>query len=69
MKNRHGKTLAREHLPEKPCECCLRPMRWRKSWERSWEVVRYCSERCQREAARTRRASGECHRPQTDKAT
>ncbi|MFM5573296.1 DUF2256 domain-containing protein [Aeromonas sp. 602200] len=34
------------HLPEKICHVCQRPFSWRRKWARSWEVVRYCSERC-----------------------
>lgn len=41
------------HLPEKPCAACGRPFAWRKKWERCWEEVRYCSDRCRREARRT----------------
>ncbi|MFK7897762.1 MAG: DUF3253 domain-containing protein [Myxococcota bacterium] len=33
---------------EKICEGCARPFAWRKKWERCWEQVRYCSERCRR---------------------
>ncbi|AZN63775.1 DUF2256 domain-containing protein [Acinetobacter tibetensis] len=29
---------------------CLRPFNWRKKWQRCWEEVRYCSERCKRES-------------------
>jgi len=34
--------------PEKPCAACGRPMQWRKRWERVWDAIRYCSERCRR---------------------
>jgi hypothetical protein len=34
------------HLPEKPCATCGRRITWRKKWERDWENVRYCSDRC-----------------------
>jgi hypothetical protein len=37
-------------LPSKPCVACGRPMVWRKAWARTWDSVRYCSERCRREA-------------------
>ena len=33
-------------LPTKICVACGRPFAWRKKWERDWEQVRYCSERC-----------------------
>ncbi|MCA1768829.1 MAG: DUF2256 domain-containing protein [Halomonas sp.] len=40
------------HLPSKPCGHCQRPFAWRRKWARCWEEVRYCSERCRREARR-----------------
>lgn len=36
------------HLPTKTCPVCQRPFAWRKKWERVWDEVRYCSERCRR---------------------
>jgi hypothetical protein len=39
-------------LPEKICAHCKRPFTWRKKWERVWDEVRYCSDRCRREAKR-----------------
>ena len=36
-------------LPTKTCLVCQRPFAWRKKWERDWEQVLYCSERCRRE--------------------
>lgn len=35
-------------LPTKICATCGRPFEWRKRWERNWDEVRYCSERCRR---------------------
>nr|WP_183389353.1 DUF2256 domain-containing protein [Halomonas organivorans] len=43
-------------LPAKTCPTCSRPFRWRRKWARCWEEVRYCSERCRREAHRSARA-------------
>jgi hypothetical protein len=40
------------HLPTKPCAHCQRLMSWRKKWERTWDDVRYCSDRCRQEARR-----------------
>ncbi|WP_082490687.1 DUF2256 domain-containing protein [Aureimonas sp. Leaf454] len=40
-------------LPVKICAQCARPMVWRKKWERTWETVKYCSERCRRDAKKT----------------
>lgn len=36
-------------LPTKICAACQRPFAWRKKWERDWEQVRYCSDRCRAE--------------------
>ncbi len=33
-------------LPSKTCQTCGLPFTWRKKWERDWENVRYCSDRC-----------------------
>ncbi|MFN4784761.1 MAG: DUF2256 domain-containing protein [Bacteroidota bacterium] len=27
---------------------CGRPFVWRKKWERDWESVKYCSDRCRK---------------------
>jgi hypothetical protein len=35
-------------LPSKICPVCLRPFAWRKKWEKVWDEVKYCSERCRR---------------------
>ena len=36
------------NLPVKTCPVCNRPFAWRKKWERVWDEVKYCSERCRR---------------------
>ncbi|NBO39330.1 DUF2256 domain-containing protein [bacterium] len=36
------------NLPSKDCVVCGRPFDWRKKWERCWDEVRFCSERCRR---------------------
>ena len=36
-------------LPEKTCATCGRPFAWRKKWEKVWDEVRYCSDRCRAE--------------------
>ena len=33
----------------KPCLVCGRTIEWRKKWERDWDQVRYCSDRCRRQ--------------------
>ncbi|WP_418114010.1 DUF2256 domain-containing protein [Vibrio scophthalmi] len=35
-------------LPHKVCPVCLRPFSWRKKWQRNWDEVVYCSQRCRR---------------------
>ncbi|MFL2755124.1 MAG: DUF2256 domain-containing protein [Gammaproteobacteria bacterium] len=30
------------------CKVCNKPFSWRKKWERDWENVIYCSEKCRR---------------------
>ncbi|MEW5833514.1 MAG: DUF2256 domain-containing protein [Pseudomonadota bacterium] len=46
------------HLPTKTCPACRRPFAWRKKWERVWDEVRYCSERCRRQRAANEHAGG-----------
>jgi len=38
----------KSYLPSKPCASCGRPFSWRKKWERCWDEVKYCSDRCRR---------------------
>lgn len=45
-------------LPEKICAQCGRPFAWRKKWQRVWDEVRYCSDRCRSEARRGRGSEG-----------
>ncbi len=52
MKSANGRQVKKTFLPEKPCQCCRKPMIWRKKWERDWENIKFCSERCRREGAR-----------------
>ena len=40
--------VKKQNLPEKICEQCKKPFTWRKKWEKNWENVKYCSERCKR---------------------
>ncbi|AXA68643.1 MULTISPECIES: DUF2256 domain-containing protein [Pseudomonas] len=41
--------MKKADLPTKLCPVCQRPFTWRKKWERNWDEVRYCSERCRRQ--------------------
>ncbi len=48
------------NLPEKVCDCCKRPFAWRKKWSKTWDQVRFCSERCRMAARQAKtRAKGE----------
>ncbi|NNC59324.1 MAG: DUF2256 domain-containing protein [Erythrobacter sp.] len=38
-------------LPQKICASCGLPFTWRKKWERDWDSVKYCSDRCRRTKA------------------
>jgi hypothetical protein len=49
-----AKMRKKADLPQKTCQICGLPFVWRKKWERDWDEVRYCSDRC-REAAAVRR--------------
>jgi hypothetical protein len=46
---RPGARPKKGELPTKVCVVCQRPFAWRKKWERCWDEVRYCSERCRRQ--------------------
>lgn len=39
----------KSQLPTKLCPACQRSFAWRKKWQKVWEQVRYCSERCRRQ--------------------
>ncbi|MFV7444207.1 DUF2256 domain-containing protein [Acinetobacter pittii] len=46
--------MKKQYLPQKICAYCQRPFDWRKKWERCSEEVKYCSERCKRQARSTK---------------
>ncbi|MCX8503156.1 MAG: DUF2256 domain-containing protein [Beijerinckiaceae bacterium] len=37
-------------LPQKTCVICERPFAWRKKWEKVWDEVKYCSDKCRGQA-------------------
>ena len=45
-----AKMVRKGDLPRKTCLHCARPFAWRKKWERVWDEVKYCSQRCRQEA-------------------
>ena len=48
-----GKMRRKGDLPHKTCAACGLDFAWRKKWERDWDSVKYCSERCRRSAKTT----------------
>ncbi|HOY21591.1 MAG TPA: DUF2256 domain-containing protein [Cellvibrio sp.] len=40
------------NLPQKTCVICMKSFSWRKKWEKNWQHVIYCSERCSRSRAK-----------------
>ncbi len=40
------KGVKKSDLPHKTCVTCGRPFVWRKKWAKTWDEVRYCSDRC-----------------------
>jgi len=47
--------VKKENLPSKVCLVCNRPFTWRKKWERCWEEVRFCSDRCRGEGKKAKK--------------
>ena len=42
------KMRKKSDLPTKTCVVCKLPFTWRKKWERDWEQVSHCSDRCRK---------------------
>ncbi len=40
------KNIKKENLPQRICVVCLRPFTWRKKWEKVWNEVKFCSDKC-----------------------
>ena len=40
------KMKKKQDLPSKDCIVCGRVFFWRKKWEKVWEEVKYCSDKC-----------------------
>ncbi|RIJ14868.1 DUF2256 domain-containing protein [Henriciella mobilis] len=53
-RRRHGRPAkgvgraGKGQLPEKTCAACGRPFEWRKKWEKVWNEVKFCSDRCRK---------------------
>ncbi|MEG2961318.1 DUF2256 domain-containing protein [Janthinobacterium sp. 75] len=39
-------------LPTKRCQQCQLSFAWRKKWEKVWDEVKYCSDRCRQDSKR-----------------
>jgi hypothetical protein len=52
------KMRKKSELPQKVCAACGLPFSWRKKWERDWDAVRYCSDRCRKAGASGKAAGG-----------
>ncbi|WP_426034487.1 DUF2256 domain-containing protein [Cypionkella sp. TWP1-2-1b2] len=48
------KMRKKSDLPVKICAACGRPMVWRKAWEKVWDQVKYCSDRCRNTKAKAK---------------
>ncbi|WP_183896880.1 DUF2256 domain-containing protein [Rhizobium skierniewicense] len=40
------KRREKSDLPTKFCPVCNRPFSWRKKWKKTWDNVKFCSQRC-----------------------
>jgi hypothetical protein len=40
------RNVKKQHLPSKICPVCGFSFSWRKKWEKNWDEVVYCSQRC-----------------------
>ena len=38
----------KKKLNTKVCVSCGRPFQWRKKWEKDWQKVKYCSNKCKK---------------------
>jgi hypothetical protein len=55
------KGIQKSDLPQKTCVTCGLPFTWRKKWEKVWDEVRYCSDRCR--AARPKATDHTARKP------
>ncbi len=38
----------KQYLPQKNCLVCQKPFTWRKKWEKNWDAIKYCSDKCRK---------------------
>jgi hypothetical protein len=41
----------KSYLPQKNCIVCNKPFTWRKKWEKNWDEIKYCSDKCRKQKA------------------
>ncbi|MDA0985536.1 MAG: DUF2256 domain-containing protein [Bacteroidetes bacterium] len=46
------KRIEKKNLPQKVCPTCDCPFSWRKKWEKVWDEVKYCSQRCKNDKSK-----------------
>jgi hypothetical protein len=44
-----AKMQKKSNLPQKVCSICQKPFTWRKKWEKVWDEVLYCSNKCRQQ--------------------
>lgn len=47
------KQVKKQNLPQKICIVCERPFTWRKKWEKVWDAVKYCSDKCRMQKSKS----------------
>lgn len=40
--------MSKKQYENKICIVCNRPFEWRKKWEKVWDEVKYCSQKCRK---------------------
>ncbi|TAF43956.1 MAG: DUF2256 domain-containing protein [Sphingobacteriales bacterium] len=48
MRNKLGKTILKNNLPSKICLHCKKAFTWRKKWDKCWDDVKFCSNKCRK---------------------
>ncbi|MBA4198078.1 MAG: DUF2256 domain-containing protein [Chitinophaga sp.] len=43
----------KSYLPQKLCAVCGKPFTWRKKWEKNWNDIKYCSDKCRKQKQHT----------------
>lgn len=57
MRTTKNKQISKYNLPQKTCRVCGLDFTWRKKWEKVWDEVQYCSDKCRIEKKRNPKIS------------